>query len=1411
MEEKKLYVDYFDIDPKYYAAVTADLIQSGQVKWDAFYPHETFVNLLEKTHTMLSGKDSRSLWVEGAYGTGKSHAALTVKSLLEASDEEVRHYFADYGLKEDLCEKLIADKNNGRLITIHRIGSASIRSDQDLILAIQDSITDALQEHGIQNRGESSLRDAAIKWLEEKEANRIYFDSLIQEDHYMLDFGGRHVDEVLEILKHTENEAVVSKMMRNILRVAEDNGITALRLDMAAMCQWIKSIIEENDISAILFVWDEFTEYFVNNPNSLTGFQTLAEVSQSHPFYFLIVTHKSTELIQDREVRKKILDRFVGGGTVRIELPENMAFRLMAQAMKTTSDPVLQPEWEETFKPELNEELAGVRDTIIRSAQKRATMGSKTVISDAELQSIVPIHPYAALLLKHMSVAFNSNARSMFDFIISNDMTEAKGFKWFINEYGPEDETNLLTIDMLWDFFTGKGQGGLSDQVRGVLDAYNQRKEGSLTPNEERVYKTALLLEAISLKVEKVELLRPSEQNIDLAFNGTDWAKGKAKNIAAGLSQKEFLFEKPGTGIKEYTAANRGGDRGKLEKLKEETRNGVKTQDLIVSAELIKDAVQLPAAIRERYRLMGAAAANFTLVVNKAKGAIQPNRFQAVVSFALNDAEAASIKNGIRKAINDPSNQLFFIESLVPMGEDLLTQYIDNTAYSKNYAKSNRQQARGFEESAKRCLSSWQQNISNGAFMLYTPENKSGIRVANARVLHEELQRINREMYPCGLEQYTLNDTMFTRGNMGQGAQLGMAQELKQSYSADHNERMSLANALKGAWKVDNYWEDPANKSLAIVRIKQKVIDTINKGFDRPDGRISILEIFEALEGAPFGFIPSNVTAFVLGFVLKEYANANYFWSNGSTSESMTQEKMKQMVKKALDQKVTPSPKYKDEYIVAMSASKRCFLQGTSTAFAIPMERCGSVESARDQIRVKMRGLTFPIWCLKYILDTVTLSSPKEQIVTVIDAYCGIANTANSNRKTESELADEIGNLMKENPAIAQDLAQLLTNELCRNGMLAYIGSYQGGVLPELAAEIGDNGAYLDQVKQKFNADAANWVWNTETADEKISDVILEYHIIAESNRILPKCTNLRDVVMEWNKRSNNIRIPNEVLRKYVGDLSPFLEQLRYMKESGQLQEQYKQTFYDLLLTQSEPFQQFYQDQFSYFKQAATVFLDDIEEQAVEEFFKELPRGQFTKSATEYYQYIEEKLNERRKKLKRSQLKELWHRKTKTKDPEQWSDQFDTPILCMFDDTERGEAKEMFGIICAHSASDADIDKATAYVENATFYDRLNDPQERDRCFMQRVVGEYGIMLQDVDRVRGDLKDRISDKVYNWMDNSSVQNRLKVLAEKQYKLTGCERAMAVIDQMDASRLRQYLSELIADNLTVGMEILKNNE
>ena len=436
--------------------------------------------------------------------------------------------------------------------------------------------------------------------------------------------------------------------------------------------------------------------------------------------------------------------------------------------------------------------------------------------------------------------------------------------------------------------------------------------------------------------------------------------------------------------------------------------------------------------------------------------------------------------------------------------------------------------------------------------------------------------------------------------------------------------------------------------------------------------------------------------------------------------------------------------------------------------------------------------------------------SSADDIAEVIDAYCGIANTANYSKETESSLAEQIGRLVKSTPAITSDLERLLTNEMCRNGMLAYIDEFDGGVLRKLAEETGDNGAYIDRVKQKFSADAANWVWSRDTADERIKDVILEYRIIAESNKSLPKCMSVRDVVLEWSKRTNNICMPFDVLKKHAGDMTEFLQQLYYIKQSGQLQEQYKQKFYDELTARREDFDRFYKDQLPMFRKAASSFISELSDQEIAEFRSDIPSGQFTKSSTEYYQFIEKEVEDFRKKQKKSRLSDLWRSKTGTRDPAEWSARYETPILCMFSDTERPDARTAFSVMTAFSAPDTEITKAIAYLENADFYDRLADPTERDRCFKERVIGEYGVMLDDVDAVRRELSSSVMEKPYNWLDNSAVKNRLRALADKKYKTTGYQRAQSVIDQLDPTELRRYLSDLISDNLTVGMEILKND-
>ena len=1402
---KKIYKDYFNIDPKYYAAVTADLIDSGQVSWKSFYPHETFIKLLEKTHAVLSGKDPRSLWVEGAYGTGKSHAALTVKSLLEASDEEVESYFEEFGLSRDLCGKLIADKNMGKLLTIHRIGSGSIHSDQDLILAVQDSIMTALATHGIENHGEASLRDAALKWLEKK-ANRDYFDQLITEEEYTWMFGGQNVDYVIELLRNG-SPTQAAEMMRNIITVAENNGITALRLDIQGMAEWIKNIISENNLSAILFVWDEFTEFFQNNPNSLTGFQTLAEISLSHPFYFMIVSHESRSLFVNADTAKKILDRFVQ--PIKIELPENMAFRLMAQAMKITSDPVLQKEWI-GYKTVLNDDLSSVRSVIRESAKKDSKLGEKTVISDEDLRSVFPIHPYAALMLKHISVAFSSNQRSMFDFIISND-DDSKAFKWFIANYGPLDRPNILTIDMLWDFFYIKGQNGLNDDVRVILDSYNLLDSEKLRPDQQRVMKAILLFNAITMRVGYIELLKPNEQNIDLAFAGTDWNRGQGRAIAEGLVHSGYLFKKPvGNGRHEYTVANSTGDAATISKKKKEVRDSTKTQDLVVNAELI-NAIQLPASISGRFILESATAKNFTQVLSRLSATHMPDRFKTLVTFAANDDESAQIKSQILTSVLTGKHDIIYIDaSLSPMGRDLFEQYVENMAYSAYYRGNDKHRSDEFENQAKKCLTEWQNKIASGAFMLYSSEYPSGLRMANLAALQEALLAIDFQRYPCGLEQYNIIANMFTKGPLAQGAESAIQQKTAGTFkSANPNTR--LEKALEGAWGIDNYWEDDTKKNLTIVRIKNEVEHLISEGFHSSSARVSVFHIFSELTKAPYGFMPNNISAFILGFVLKEYATGDYFWSNGSNSESMTPDKMKTMIANAINQVASPTGKFREEYIVAMSPEQKAFLTCTSKVFRIPATQCGSVENARDQIRIAMKKLSFPIWCVKYILSKVPHTVSDATLSEIIDNYCSIANTANGVKGSESELASDIGQAVVKEPAIIDDLANLLNDDNCRKGMLAYIEVFQGGLLKQLASQIGDNGAYLTEVKRKFNADAANWVWNSDTADDKIEDVILDYKIIVETNKSLQKCYSISDVVRGWNSRTNNIRLSYEAIRKAVGDLGPFLEELCRMKVSSDLPDQRKQRFLDLLISQREAFDAFYNDQISTFQIVASSFIGDLDDVDVASLYSSFPSGQFTKSSSEYFKYVEKEIAEFLRNQLKKRIRDLWHNKTGTKDPEDWSSRYDTPILCMFDGDERVEARQIFGIMRSSSPSEADANRVLRYLSTASFYDRLNDTDERDKCFMESVVGDYTTLLSDPQAVRDYLTSHTTEKPFYWIDNSTVRSKVKEMAEKQYKTDGCERAWSVIDEMSPEELREYLKELITENVNVGIEILKGNK
>lgn len=1395
------YRHYFDIDPDYFPAVNEAVITNNPDMWKKFFPHETFIKLIKNTVDVLERKQKLCLWVEGAYGTGKSHAVLTLKKLLDADAADTREYFNRYNMDNDLCNRFQSVKNSGRILTVHRYGSATIRGDHNLVFAVQESVEKALADAGIENKGGNALRDATIAWLSDAD-NKRYFNGLITGTYSDL-FGGDDIEAVLGKLSSFSGDAL-AKVMDNIFRVADERQIKALSLSVSGLCKWIREVIKANGLKAIVFIWDEFTEYFYNNARNLTGFQELCEISETDPFYFILVTHVTQGLFHERDQDFiKLNGRFVSPHSL-ISLPENIAFQLMGAAMEKNTDPAVVEDWD-----------LAIDDLEDRTKESRKLVKSIARISDKEMKGILPIHPYAALLLKHISSAFDSNQRSMFDFIKNDRGDEIKGFQWFIDNFGPEDDNPLLSVDMLWEFFYDKGKEYLAHDIRSILDYYNRAGNQRLDSDQKRVLKTVLLLQAISQYAgDSVDLFIPNEKNINNAFEGTDM-DGSASRCADQLVRDKVLFSKSlGGGKFQYAAYNNEGEidvKPFEDQIDKKSTSAFITEELADRTRII-DAIMLGGALKLRYELRFVSASDLDSTIKQLRNTEEKyeNKIVAVVCFAKDDAESVVIGKKIREALAAGTYNMVFIDaSRTPFGADGYSTYRHDMALSMSQQGKDGGLATQYANNAKDSLKKWKSRIAAGEFIVHTAEKRDGERATTIDALYALLAEINKKKFPECLEgTYTVIANMYTPSSMKQGVECGCNQKTAGTFLSG-SPATKLENALDGAWKVDEYWK--VKPHLPISKVKIHVDGIISDGFRNGGGRVSIKRIYDSLKVAPYGFMPCNLSAFIMGFILKEYTTGTFSWSDGLTNDILNVNKLKEMIDEVIRLEITPNPRYKDKYIVAMTDEEKAFNEITSAAFGIPINMCTSVPNTRERIRSKMKEYSFPIWTLKSILGEEVLKTDATVLAEIIDSFCGIANSNNMGAsKSDSDIAMVIGKLAKENPNAADDLKRLLNKEKCTQGMTAYLKTFEDGALVALAEQVGDGGQYINALRKKFDADAANWVWNVETAQQKIREVILEYTIIVESNKVISKSISFEATIREWCDKCGYIRISYAAAKNYLDELGAFLAMLHNLKKAGTLLDSQKKGFLDLLVANADNFRNFYNNQVDLFKRVCGYYLDGLSDEEIKEVFATIPAGSFTYEKADYLNTVEAKVKAYKEGLKSAKLKKLWRDKTGTDTPRAWSKKNKMPILCLVPDAEIAKAKTAFGAVNRAKSDEATIDKAMEYLSTAKFFDFLADDTALDKAFRDGIIKSYAVMLTDIQEVKDYLDSRITADPFDWFGLPEVDKKLRQMAEAKYNQGGCDRALAKIDEMDISDVKKYLKDLIKDNMIVGMEIIKGN-
>ena len=1117
----------------------------------------------------------------------------------------------------------------------------------------------------------------------------------------------------------------------------------------------------------------------------------------------MLVTHVTQGLFHERDQDFiKLNGRFVSPHSL-ISLPENIAFQLMGAAMEKNQDPAVLEDWE-----------LALGDLTDRTQDSRKLVKSVARISDKEMTDILPIHPYAALLLKHISSAFDSNQRSMFDFIKNDRGDDIKGFQWFIDNFGPEDDNPLLSVDMLWEFFYDKGKEYLAHDIRSILDYYNRAGNQRLDSDQKRVLKTVLLLQAISQYAgDSVELFIPNEKNLNNAFEGTDM-DGSAARCADQLVREKVLFSKSlGGGKFQYAAYN---NEGEIDVTPFEEQIDRKSTSALIIEELadrtrIVDAITLGGALKLRYELRYVSASDFDSTIKQLRNTEEKyeNKIVAVVCFAKDDAESVVIGKKIRDALADGSYHMIFIDATrTPFGADGYGTYRHDMALSMSQQGKDGALATQYANNAKDSLKKWKNRIAAGEFIVHTAEKRDGERATALDALYVILSEVNKKKFPECLEgAYNVIANMYTPSSLKQGVECAFNEKTTGTFLSG-SPATKLETALDGAWKVSEYWKSKPH--LLISKIKNRVDEIINEGFTN-GGRVSIKKVYDVLKATPYGFMPCNLTAFILGFVLKEYATGTYSWSDGLTNDILNVSKLKEMVDEVIRLEITPNPRYKDKYIVAMTSEEKAFNEITSVAFGIPINMCTSVPNTRERIRGKMKEYSFPIWTLKYILDAAVTKTDKAVLSEIIELFCGIANSNNmGSSKTDSDIAMAIGKLSIENPEAAVDLKSLLSKENCTNGMLKYLTTFDDGILVSLAEEIGDGGQYINVLRKKFDADAANWVWNIETAQQKIREVILEYTIIVESNKVISKSISYDATIREWCDKCGYIRISYAAAKNYLDELGPFLNLLHGMKKAGTLLDSQKKTFLELLRANAETFRSFYNDQVEMFKRVCGYYLDKLSDEEIKEVFSTIPSGSFTYEKADYLNTVESKVKSYMEGLKSAKLKKLWKEKTGTDSPREWSKKHKMPILCLIPDAEVAKAKLAFGAVNRAKADEASIDKAIEYFASAKFFDMLTDDAALDKAFRDGIIKSYAVMLTDIQSVKDYLDSHIGADPYDWFGLPEIDKKLRQMAEAKYNQGGCERALAKIDEMDIADVKKYLKDLIKDNMIVGMEIIKGN-
>lgn len=501
--------------------------------WELFLTNEQFNDILKKVIASVRNNDTnlhKSFWLEGTYGTGKSHAGAVIKHLLCDPVESIRGYIEEEyhdpkfaSLRNDLLNL----RQNKRLFPVTLYGTQSIAHRDDLSLQLQRSIVQALKTAKIDLAVKTDF-DNYISHIENPE-NHQFWDTLIDGSPLLKSTVPTRQKLVSEL--RNGDTATLGKV-KDVLREKRYD----IRMDSADLKQWFfevqNALATKTDYNGLLVIWDEFTD-MMRSPigNSiLVALQEIDETAMNseNNSYFFYISHPSALNSLTEQEREKTKGRY---HYMHYNMEPVSAFKIMSKKFQPKDDAG------RMAQNNLAEKFFNGRRELLDVFSKTSTNPDET---KHDLVSLFPLHPSTANLATYYAREAGSSSRSVFQFIGENPAVRE-----FLDSEEHFANHDTITADYLWDYVVDEFNGNVT-KYGAVTERYNSRKLQIEYHGADylAVFKSVLLLNALN-NIANTETVTPSEENIKYLFAGTR-LEGKVDDILKYFDEHGIIQRLPG-------------------------------------------------------------------------------------------------------------------------------------------------------------------------------------------------------------------------------------------------------------------------------------------------------------------------------------------------------------------------------------------------------------------------------------------------------------------------------------------------------------------------------------------------------------------------------------------------------------------------------------------------------------------------------------------------------------------------------------------------------------------------------------------------------------------------------------------------------------------------------------------------